>query len=106
VAAYLDCALPVDAFWTSIDSAGRGPIAGARMKRRGVKRGLPDILVIWHNTIWIELKSKAGRLSVEQKAFRDLVVIAGAGYAVCRSTDEVEWALLRFGIPLRARVAA
>jgi 2-keto-3-deoxy-L-fuconate dehydrogenase len=70
VAQYLDAALPPGSWWTSIDSAGRGPIAGARMKRRGVRRGLPDILVLCNTmTIWIELKSQRGRVSDEQWDF-------------------------------------
>lgn len=107
VAQYLDRALPPDAFWTSIDSAGRGPIAGARMKRRGVKRGLPDILILWSSvTLWIELKSRKGRVSEQQDDFGWHAIRAGHHWHVCRSVDDLASRLAEYGIPLRARIAA
>lgn len=106
VAQYLDRALPADAFWTSIDSAGRGARDGARMKRRGVRKGVPDCLILWGFTVWIELKSAAGRLTPEQKTFRDCAVQSGHTYLVCRSVAEVEQRLREHEIPLRCRVSA
>lgn len=110
VADYLDRALPPDAFWTSIDSAGRGARDGARMKRRGVKRGLPDIMILAgapnHYTIWLELKSVTGSITKEQKAFHRIAAEHAHIYFVCRSVDAVETNLTTCGIPLRARVAA
>lgn len=113
VAQYLDRALPPDAWWTSIDSAGRGAIAGARMKRRGVKRGLPDILIIARSagrddrfTLWVELKSKSGRLTAEQEAFRMMAQRAGHSYGVFRSIEDIQHCLERFHVVLRAKVAA
>jgi hypothetical protein len=107
VADYLDRALPEDAFWTSIDSAGRGPIQGARMKRRGVKRGLLDALIIWRDvTIWLELKSGKGRVTPEQAAFMRIALDAGHFATLCRSVDAVADALRFYGVPLRARIVA
>lgn len=110
VAQYLDSALPTrGCWWTSIDSAGRGAIAGARMKRRGVKRGTADIMVVSDHcrpwaTIWIELKSETGRLTPEQKVFRDCVEQAGHLYMVARSVETVAIMLVAAGLKLRGRL--
>ena len=105
VADYLDRALPPDAFWTSIDSAGRGAIAGARMKRRGVRKGILDTLVVWRDiTLWIELKSADGRLTPDQRRFCLAVEQAGHRTRICRSLEAVYQVLLNNGIPLRARL--
>ncbi len=104
VADYLDRALPADAFWTSIDSAGRGAIAGARMKRRGVRPGTADILVLCSRLcIWIELKVGRGALTAAQKRFAKAALAAGHYVYVCRSVDDVQAALTTM-MPLRARL--
>lgn len=102
---FLDRALPPDAFWTSIDSAGRGARDGARMKRRGVRKGVPDVLVMWRDkTLWIELKSAKGRWPVHQVKFSIAANAAGHRYRLCRSLIEVQEAAEHFEIPLRARL--
>lgn len=104
---YLDMALPPDAWWTSLDSAGRGPVAGAKMKARGVAKGLPDILVLWRrSTVWLELKSAKGRMTPEQVEFWGHCSHAGHALFVCRSVAEIDTVLANEGIPLRARIAA
>lgn len=40
--------------------------------------------------LWIEVKSAVGRLSPEQKSFRDDVIAKGHSYIVARGADEVE----------------
>lgn len=118
VAEFLDRALPPDAFWTSIDSAGRGARDGAKMKRRGVKRGTADIVIMglsWAKegsadvtrpTIWLELKSATGRQTAQQKAFQEACAWAGDVYALCHTVEEVQFVLDEYGIPLRCRLSA
>lgn len=106
VTKFLDAALPSDAWWTSIDSAGRGAVAGARMKARGVRKGIPDLLVYWRACcIWIELKSAKGRMTGEQMAFWAACSHAGQQLFVCRSVADVGQRLTEQGIPLRARLS-
>ena len=109
VAAYLDAALPDGCWWTSIDSAGRGPIDGRRMKLRGVKRGTADILIISDHTIpaetyWVELKSAKGALSPAQEQFRQAVKAAGHKWCICRSIEDVAEFLKWYGVKLRGEV--
>lgn len=106
-AQFLNRALPTGAFWTSIDSAGRGARDGARMKARGQARGVPDILVLWRkSTVWLELKSARGRMTPEQVDFWGHCSQAGHALFVCRSLREIDTVLISEGIPLRARVAS
>lgn len=107
VADYLDSALPADAFWTSIDSAGRGAVQGAQMKARGVRKGIFDTLVLWRNiTLWIELKSDKGKLTPEQRRFAGAVDAAGHYWAVATRVEHVAETLGKLGIPLRCSLSA
>ena len=72
VADTLRVAANKDWYWTTIDHGEERPIMAAeRLKRKGVKPGLPDILLIGPDgrAYWIELKVKGGRVSDEQVAF-------------------------------------
>ena len=117
VASFLRVALKPPVWWTSIDHGvgklGRAE-AGLR-KARGVKSGLPDLLVLADGpdgymgvrtplVVAIELKAGDGKQSVEQvtvqKAFEDV----GAFYHVCRSLEEVIAVLDSYCIRLHASI--
>lgn len=101
--AFLSKALPPGAYFTAIDG-GRAPnaIIGAARKRRGIKPGIADFLVVHQGiTLWIERKVNAS-LSPHQKLFRDYVTANGHHWRLARSTEEVEQACRDVGIPLRA----
>jgi hypothetical protein len=64
-----------------------------RKQRSCGERGMPDILAVryskpgWANILWIECKRPGGRISVDQRAWRDrerrrgaLVVLAGIDF--------------------------
>jgi len=104
VADFLRVALLPGTPWTSIEHAGRmTPQQGAVRKAKGVRRGLPD-LIIWNDgaTHCIELKTKTGVQSAEQRAFQSEITDQGACYRVCRSVEDVETALREWRIPFRA----
>lgn len=104
---FLRHALPPDAYFTAIDHGrlGRGKsgiAAGAARKRRGVKAGIPDWLIVWRGvTLWIERKVNAG-VSTEQKLARDALRANGHLWVLARTLDDIEAALVAAGIPLRA----
>ena len=113
VAQYLTLALPTpDAWFTTIPAGGGGKVRGAILKGMGYKAGTPDMLVIYKHSpgyikiIWLELKSAGGGLSKAQERCRDDLVGAGCRWALCRTLEDVERALRRFGVPLRASVGA
>ncbi len=104
VAKYLDLVLMPDTWWTSIAHGNRGkPVRGALWKAAGAKKGVPDILIIHGNSAcFIELKAPGiGRLSPEQVACHEALVLAGARVTVARSIDDVQDALARWRIPTR-----
>ena len=72
--------------------------AGKTIYRPSSNRGMADI----HATVlvggipvsvWLEVKTAKGRLSENQKIFRDTVNATGGFYYVVRSIDDVETAL-------------
>jgi hypothetical protein len=70
---------PVCSFWTATDPVAPSVTSGAMRKKRGVKPGVPDVLV-WYRgrSITIELKSRRGQCSPSQRAAR----VAGGGAVV------------------------
>ena len=73
---YLD---PADTFWTSLENKPISRLSGIFQKRRGVRSGLPDVLVICRGKpIFVELKSRAGVASKAQKQIRLEMLPAGA----------------------------
>jgi len=68
--AYLRLALPPDAFVTSVDHARKqSERSGLRQKARGVRAGIPDMLIIYRGEIfWLEVKTQSGSLTESQRA--------------------------------------
>ena len=106
VATYLTFALPKDAVWTTFPAGGGGTVRGAQLKARGLLAGWPDVQIIYRGKFYgIELKAAQGRLSPEQRACADAVIMAGGYYETIRSIEELQDWLKLVGFPLRARVA-
>lgn len=94
------------------------PAQAARLSRIGVKRGYPDIFVLFEGRLWgIELKRRGGRLSKtriartrrgsprllegQEDVFPRLLAAGVAEIAVCDDVDQVVTVLRRWKIPLR-----
>lgn len=108
VADYLNAALPEEAWWTTVGHGGFALDArtGARMKRAGVKAGVPDILIIYEGCAYFfELKAPQGTLSSTQKDAHRAIEKASGYVAVIRSIGDLQTALRVIEIPLRARAA-
>lgn len=67
--------------------------AGYIMKRMGVLKGASDLFMAWPNSgyhgLFIEVKSKVGRPSPEQKAFIGRMRDVGYKAEICYGADEV-----------------
>lgn len=61
-------------------------------KARGWSKGVPDLLIIWKGEVlFLELKfGKQGRLSSEQKIWKDNIINAGYNYACWRTLQECD----------------
>jgi hypothetical protein len=119
-AAALDRLLLPPAMWFAYP-AGVIKLSGpqmARLTRHGLKRGLPDIWILYGRAYCIELKRRGGALSktrvartrrgsprvlVGQEEIFPQLIGTGAveAIAVCTSVDEVLAQLARWYIPLR-----
>ena len=103
---YLSVVLPPGIFWTaSLTGVNLSMRAAVRAKAMGIRRGAPDLCFLFPDGItrWIELKTRTGSLTPEQRAFRDLCTASGRDiHAVCRSLEEVDATLRGWGLALRS----
>ncbi len=107
----LEIVLPPDAVVTSIDHANAASaVAGALRKRRGVKKGIPDVWIIWAKpcsgrptpiVVVLETKAKDGRLEQEQRAWAAALQVLGVHWAAPRTIEAAITAVASAGIPLR-----
>lgn len=101
-----------DVFWSSIETSNqqggsRGIVKQGKLKARGVKAGVPDILVTYNpmgnydfNAIlWLEVKTPKGTLSLNQKAMHKELRTKGHIVNVVRSVEDVQESLRKHGIP-------
>jgi hypothetical protein len=97
-----ECLDTTDTFWTSLENKPLSRLSGIFQKRRGVRSGLPDVLVIWRGKpIFVELKSRAGVASKAQKQVRLEMLPAGADWWLARSARAALMALHLSGVVFR-----
>jgi hypothetical protein len=104
-AEYLD---PETTFWSSLENKPITPVSGLFQKRRGVRSGLTDVLVLVRHAggtlvIFIELKSKRGRVSRIQKQVRAEMLPTGAVWWMARTARAALMALHRSGASFRRK---
>jgi hypothetical protein len=70
----------------------RNIIEASRFKRMGVRKGVPDVLIILNNgyTCFVEFKDPKGkgRFEDEQLEYRDRLIKSGHYWFSCKSIDE------------------
>jgi len=98
---------PAQTWWSALDH-GAGwmtPASAGLRKARGVKRGLPDFVILFKSgLLGIELKSDKGRLSPEQVETAEAWTALGHVIAVARSLEDVQDILEAWEIPMRTRM--
>lgn len=97
-ARYLDYA---QLLWCHVGNERRTSIqAGVRLKKKGVKKGVPDILIFEprgkYNGLAVELKIKPNKVSKEQNEWLSQLVIKGWQTSVCYSFDEFDELLTKY----------
>lgn len=111
VVRFLDVSLPPQAgiMWSAVmNGVHVTATARRRLKCLGLRPGVPDLVFIpvsgplVGGVYFVELKSDTGRPTIEQKKIVEALGPDRACFA--RSVVEVQDALLRWGLPLRARV--
>lgn len=111
IAGYLSWALEPPAWFTCFPAGGGGFIRGVRLKRLGLKAGVPDILVFRPlgsggggiAALGIELKRPTGgKLLASQRETHPLMLAAGFEIlAEARSLEDVKTFLRHWHFPLR-----
>jgi len=102
---YLDMALPLDAWWTTIPTAGSSLVQGAKVKARGYRAGTPDLMILWRSACyWFELKSAKGTVDPLQREQHAAIMRAGGKVGIARDLNDVQFWLEQWSIPLRAVV--
>lgn len=103
VADLLARALPRDAVWSTIAHENTSAKHGAMLERKGVKPGLPDIMILYRGIfVGVELKSARGVPSPEQVDMGIAIGRAGGRWFIVRTIDELIAKLKLAGVPLRA----
>lgn len=76
----------------SPNGGNRSAREGARFKREGVKAGFPDLFLPYasngYNGLFVEVKTKNGRMRDNQKAWGEYLECNGYKFCVCRSLEE------------------
>jgi hypothetical protein len=103
VAALLHLTLPPRIqWWHTPNGEVRSARTGAKLKRMGVKAGIPDFLLYDTQSGYlycIEVKTKVGALSAQQKAWKAQFDRSPTGrYAVVRSTEEANQVIAEWGL--------
>jgi hypothetical protein len=66
--------------------------AAAKLKAMGVKPGVSDLVFVWDDhglrNLYLELKVKGGRQTLEQITFAEVIQNAGASYRCAGGLDE------------------
>jgi hypothetical protein len=105
LAKYLD---PLCTFWTSLENKPLSAVSGMFQRRRGVRGGLPDVLVVYRRdtgivVIFVELKSRRGLASKAQKQLRLEILPVGARWWMARSARAAMMALHLSGVVFRRK---
>jgi hypothetical protein len=89
--------------WTTFPAGGYQltRAAAVRLYRLGLKKGMPDIQIMWAGKIiGIELKARRGTRSAAQRHMHTQLTWAGVPVAVCRDTDDVILFLRKHAVPM------
>lgn len=99
---FLDGWLPAASWWSSIaHERKQSPIQGAHQKARGVKAGLPDVLVLAPGfVLGVELKAGKNTATAIQNAVGAELRRLGHGYEIVRSVEQLGEVLIRHGFAL------
>jgi hypothetical protein len=110
-AGWLSMRLIPPTFFTTFPAGGGGRERGTRLKRMGLKPGMPDILIFDRHidgnilcplVYGIELKSEDGRVSVAQRQTHGNLLSVGVPVSVVRSLDDLRSAVIGWDIPIKS----
>jgi hypothetical protein len=100
VVAYVNRVWPENMMYHPANGEHRNKATAARLKRSGVRRGVPDLCVPYGGGrhFYMELKSPKGRVSKAQHAYIEQLRRWGHTVAIIRSIDDVRNSFRALGI--------
>jgi hypothetical protein len=105
VVEYLDLVLPAGSIvFHPANGEYRDKRTAAKLRRMGVKPGIPDLVIVscGGRVAFLEVKpEKGGQLSRPQRDFRDWCLTHSVPYGICLSIDDARAFLDRLGIETR-----
>jgi hypothetical protein len=97
------CLLPPAMYFAVPNGGARNPVEAAIMSGLGVKRGMPDLCIIYDSQPYLlELKSADGRLSDHQRERIEELIRAGARVGIAYSLEQAIGKIQGWGLPLRS----
>jgi hypothetical protein len=103
---HLDPAAPI--FWTSLENKPLSMVSGMFGKLRGVRSGLPDVMVIHltgagREVTFVELKSRRAKASKAQIKLREELLVVGAKWWMARSARAAMIGIHLSDVPFRRK---
>lgn len=81
------------------NAARRSPALAAKLKREGLRAGVPDLVVLtFGRATFLELKAGKNDLQKSQEDWRDKLTDKGFGWALIRSVDDLNETLMKLGL--------
>lgn len=98
---YREASIPELQWLHAVPNGGaRNAVTGARMKAEGTRKGIYDLFWPYprgeFKGLYLEFKTNKGRLTPEQKAFGEFVLLQGYLAKVVRSAEEAIEVLERY----------
>ena len=82
------------------NGGARSKSEAGRMKRQGVKAGVPDLMLPvargGYHGLFVELKAEKGSLTAEQKEWIRQLQEQGYAATVCKGLDEAIWTITNY----------
>jgi hypothetical protein len=100
IVAYINAVWPGNLVHHPANGEHRNKGAAMRLKKMGVRRGVPDLCIPYGmgRVLWMEIKAPRGRASAQQLAFIDRLRALGHTVAIIRSVDDVKNTFKALGI--------
>jgi len=82
----------LDMLYAIPNGGDRDVRVGMKLKAEGVRRGVPDLHLPVprgvHPSLYIEIKTKKGQLSSDQRWWMERLLLTGHAWVLCRTLDE------------------